>query len=337
MRSSVSAIILAAGKGTRMKSDYAKVLHEVFYRPMIHHVLDAVQALALAKNIVVTGYKRQEVEKVLQGYDVVSAPQEEQLGTGHAVLAAEQFVARSKTATVLILCGDTPLIRPETLGRMLDEHCSGGAVLTVMTTLVADPTNYGRIVTDDQGRLLAIVEEKDATPEIRAIKEINAGIYCVSSDFLFNALLKVDRNNKQSEVYLTDIVAIAVNSDYQVSRFSCEDSLEVLGVNSRIELAEAHACLQNRRNRSLMLSGVTLLRPETIAIEHSVEIGRDTVIHPHVYIGGSSRIGSNCVIESFTQIKDSVIGSGATIGSHSSINNREIDEGLQIGPHTVYI
>lgn len=336
MRDFVSAIVLAAGKGTRMKSEHPKVVHEVFFRPMIHHVLDAIQALSLGQTIVVTGFHREEVEKALQGYNVALTRQEEQLGTGHAVLVAEQAL-HEKTETVLILCGDTPLIRSETLERMLEDHRLKGVVLTIMTTVLADPTNYGRIVTDDQGRVLSIVEEKDADSLVRQIAEVNAGIYCVSANFLFNALRKIGRNNKQGEMYLTDIVAIAVSSGHEVSRFSCEEPQEVLGVNSRIEQASAHSCFQQRRNRDLMLSGVTLLGPESIAVEQRVAIGRDTIIYPYVYIGGETTIGSHCIIEPFTVIYDCKIGDRATVCSHSHLNDCVIEDGAKIGPHALRV
>jgi len=311
--SHVIAVILAAGKGTRMKSDQAKVLHEIFFSPMIHHVLDAVLGLDLAKTVVVTGHQRQRVEEALAGYPVAFAEQKEQLGTGHAVLAAQGEIASSGT-TVLILCGDTPLIRSQTLQQFIDGHRQSGAILSVMTTILDDPTNYGRIVTGEDGQILSIVEEKDANDEVRAIREVNAGIYCVDGRFLLSALKRVGTDNKQGEVYLTDIVAIAKGDGCQVGRFVCGDADEVLGVNSRIELARAHACLQERRNLQLMTEGVTLLNPATIAVAKTVTIGRDTVIHPQVHISGVTTIGSGCRIGPGAVLYNCRMGNSVKVG-----------------------
>ena len=205
----LSTIILAAGKGTRMKSEKAKVLHELFFAPMIHHVLNALTGLDRAKDVVIVGHQRDKVMASLENFDVEFSVQEEQLGTGHAVLAAENHLAGSGDA-IMILCGDTPLIQTETLQAMYAHHQKSNTPLTVMTTHLTNPTNYGRIISDESGNVLSIVEEKDATDEEREITEINAGIYCADESFLFSALKEVGTNNSQGEVYLTDIVAIAV-------------------------------------------------------------------------------------------------------------------------------
>lgn len=320
------ALVLAAGKGTRMKSDKAKVLHEAFYAPMIYHVLDAVVALGLEKTIVVTGHQKAELEGSLQSYDVLFAWQEKQLGTGHAVLAAEEILAGRK-GTVLILCGDTPLIRAETLGEMLEKHVAGSSALTVMTTTLDDPSNYGRILADAAGNVLKIVEEKDASASEKDIKEINAGIYCIDTSFLFSALKTVGTENSQGEMYLTDIVEIAKKQEQTVQKFHCADAEEVLGVNSRVELAQAHRVLQQRRNRELMLSGVTMVQPETISIEKKVTIGRDTLIQPNVVITGLTSIGTNCAIGPFAFIRDCRIGNGVKVGPFSCLEEaRLVDE-----------
>lgn len=249
---SISALVLAAGKGTRMKSAKAKVLHDVFFVPMIHHVLDALAPLPLAETIVVTGHQSQEVRDSLESYDLLFAYQEEQLGTGHAVLAARELLVNLQSGAVLILCGDTPLIRTETLQEMLVQHFNQSARLTVMTTILDDPTNYGRIITDQQGNILRIVEEKDASVVQKKIQEINAGIYCVNIDFLYDALNRVGTDNQQGEIYLTDIIEIAEKSGLRVNKFICHDSDELLGVNSRGDLAVANKRLQERRNRQLI-------------------------------------------------------------------------------------
>jgi len=330
-QSPVSALILAAGKGTRMKSDKAKVLHEVFFAPMIHHVLDAVAPLGLDATVVVIGHQREKVMSALADYRVLFACQDKQLGTGHAVLAARELL-QARGGTVLILCGDTPLIRTVTLRDMLAEHACSDAVLTVMTTELDDPTNYGRILTDDRGGVQGIIEEKDASPVQRSIREVNAGIYCVQVDFLFQALREVGTDNSQGEVYLTDIVGLAHRSAQQVRRFLCVDPEEVLGVNSRIELAVAGARLRERRNRQLMADGVTLMQPETIAVEETVLVGNDTVVEPHVRVTGATVIGRDCLIESFCDIRACQIGDGVRIGAFAYLENCSIPSGETVPP-----
>lgn len=328
------AVVLAAGKGTRMKSERAKVLHEVFFAPMVHHVLEALRPLPLAGTYVVTGHQREAVEAALASCGATFVYQETQGGTGHAVLTTEPALA-GRQGTALILCGDTPLIRSETLQAMATAHEAGGSALTVMTTLLDEPTNYGRIVTDKVGRVVAIVEEKDATPEQRRITEINAGIYCVDMAFLFAALKGVGIANAQGEMYLTDIVAVANREGHRVNRYVCADPCEVLGVNSRVELAQAHAALQMRRNQELMLSGVTLIHPETIAIEGTVAVGRDTLIQPNVTISGRTEIGEGCQIDTAVVLRDCRVGAGAVIGPLSVLEGVSVGPGERIAPHTV--
>ena len=336
MATSWYAVVLAAGKGTRMKSDQAKVLHEVFFAPMIHHVMRALQSLSLAGAYVVTGHQREAVEAVLAVYAPTFVYQETQSGTGHAVLMTASKLA-DRQGAVLILCGDTPLIRPETLQGMLNAHEASGSPLTVMTTVLENPSHYGRIITDKVGRVMAIVEEKDATPEQRRITEINAGIYCVDIAFLFAALKQIGTANAQGEMYLTDIVAIANRDGHRVNRYVCADCSEVLGVNSRVELAQAHTALQRRRNVALMLAGVTLIHPETIAVEQSVSIGRDTVVQPNVTISGATAIGQGCRIDGSVIIRNCRIGDGAVIGPFSVLEGVSVASGEQLPPHTLLL
>jgi bifunctional UDP-N-acetylglucosamine pyrophosphorylase/glucosamine-1-phosphate N-acetyltransferase len=244
----VNALILAAGKGTRMKSDKAKVLHEIQTVPMVHHVIDAVIPLHPAKIVLVVGHQHEAVRSALAGYVVSYALQEKQLGTGHAVLAARQLLPE-RDALVLILCGDTPLIRTETLRAMLQAHAASGAALTIMTTELDNPTGYGRVLKGPEGAVLAIVEEKDATDAQRRIREINAGIYLAETGFLFAALEQVGTDNAQGEVYLTDIVGIAAADNVSVRTFCCADPGETLGVNSPDELVMANARMQARQEQ----------------------------------------------------------------------------------------
>lgn len=330
----ITAVVLAAGKGTRMKSAQAKVLHEIFFAPMIHHVLDALQELDLHRIVVVTGHQREAVKAALNGYAVTVVEQLEQLGTGHAVLSAAQEI-REDNGSVLILCGDTPLVRGRMLQTFITGHRDSGAVLSVMTTHLDDPTNYGRVVIDEAGDILRIVEEKDASESVRLIKEINAGIYCAAGAFLLDALNQVGTDNKQGEVYLTDIVGIAKKKGLPVHRVVCADPVEVMGVNSRNELAQAHLALQERRNRQLMTDGVTLLNPATTAVEKTVKIGNDTIIHPNVHLGGETVVGSGCVIGRSAVIKDCRLGDLVHVGPLAYLEGAVVGDGESIPPHHV--
>jgi len=332
MQPSIVAVVLAAGKGTRMKSARAKVLHEVFFRPMLHHVLLAVEEAAIDRCAVIVGHQRQEVLGVLDGFPITPVVQEEQLGTGHAVLCAEKACAG--TDLVMILCGDTPLIQATTLTAMITAHRESRATLTLMTTLLDQPFGYGRILSDEQGNLLAIVEEKDATEAQRGIKEINAGIYLVDRTFLFDALRQVGTDNSQGEVYLTDIVAIAGRQGLPVHRFVHSRAIDVLGVNSRIELAQAQATLQGRRNRELMLAGVTLYAPEAALVAPGCTIGQDTVIEGSVRIGDGSVVGRECRIGSGCVLQGCTLGDGVTVGANSVLEHCVIAANSTIAPLT---
>ena len=327
----LSVIILAAGKGTRMKSDKAKVLHEVFYAPMVHHVIAATIPLEPIQTVIIVGHQKSAVEKALQSFPVTCVVQKEQLGTGHAVLVAENSI-RAAADTVMILCGDTPLIRAETLQEMYSCHQKRHAALTLMTTVLDNPSNYGRIVSDSNNKIQAIIEQKDATIEQCQIKEINAGIYCVDKTFLFSALKKVGTDNSQGEVYLTDIVKLAVASNLVVEKYRAQLPVDVLGVNSRIELAGAQKELQMRRNRTLMLQGVSMNNPETICVSPESSIGKDTFLEPLVSISGKSRIGHSSRIGQGTIIKSCQIGDNVIIGPYCCLSECTIATGTTLPP-----
>ncbi len=314
--SPLSVIILAAGKGTRMKSDKAKVLHEVFYAPMVHHVVNAILPLDPAQTIVIVGHQKTAVEKTLGNFDVSFVVQENQLGTGHAVLVAETAILED-TDTVMILCGDTPLVKSGTLQKMYSLHQKRHSVLTLMTTVLENPTNYGRIICDSDNKVQGIAEQKDATPDQLEIKEINAGIYCVDKRFLFSSLKKVGTDNSQGEVYLTDIVKLAVERGVSVEKYMIQSPLDVLGVNSRIELANAQTELQMRRNRTLMLEGVSMNNPETISVSPDSSIGKDTILNHGVSISQGCRIGQACTIGQGAILRNCQIGNSVTIGPYS--------------------
>ena len=332
MHSNITAVILAAGKGTRMKSARAKVLHEVFFKPMLHHVLDSIAQTGTRQMAVIVGHQRREVLESVAEYPHTPVVQEKQLGTGHAVLCTEDACAGSDL--VMILCGDTPLIRPDTLQAMIAAHKDSGSTVTLMTTLLDDPFGYGRIIADSQGNVLEIVEQKDADPRQLLIKEINAGIYLADCRFLFNALKQVGTDNSQGEVYLTDIIAIANKQGHKVHKFVHPQAIDVLGVNSRVELAQAHAQLQMRHNRELMLSGVTMYSPETILIAPGCDIGRDVVIQPGVRITDNSTVGSNVHLETGAVLNKCTLGANAVIGAHSVLHNSTIEEAEHIPPLT---
>lgn len=332
-RSQLTLVVLAAGKGTRMKSDKAKVLHEVFSAPMVHHVLRATQPLTPSSTIVIVGHQRDVVTESLTPFDVTTVTQEEQLGTGHAVAIAEDTIPVDSD-TIMILCGDTPLIRPETLQEMYRVHSENNSELTVMTTILDTPTNYGRIITDSNDNVLGIVEEKDASAYQKSIKEINAGIYCVNREFLFRALKQVDTDNSQGEVYLTDIVGIAVKAGKSVEKYATPFSQDVLGVNSRVELAQAHSELQYRRNVEVLLQGVTIQRPESVSISPCSRVGKDTLIMQGVHILDKSSIGERCILEPGAIVHNCVIGNSVTVGAYSVLRNCNISEGTAIPPHS---
>ncbi len=327
----LSIIILAAGKGTRMKSDKAKVLHEVFYAPMVHHVIAATSPLFAAQTIMIVGHQKSTVQKALSSFDVQFVVQEEQFGTGHAVLIAENEIDRN-SHDVMILCGDTPLIRPETLQEMYEHHVKQAASLTLMTTVLANPTNYGRILCDNNNKVQAIVEQKDADEEQLKVQEINAGIYCVEKSFLFSALKMVGTNNSQGEVYLTDIVKIAVQQGLIVEKYIAPTPIDVLGVNSRLELADAQSELQMRRNRDLMLQGVTMNQPTTITVSPDSFIGKDTIIEPGVTLSHGSKIGQSCRIEQGSILKNCQIGDNCIIGAYSCLRSCEVTANTTLGP-----
>ncbi len=326
----ITAVILAAGKGTRMKSGKAKVLHELFFKPMLHHVLDSVAGAEIDNTALIVGHQSQRVLDSLGQYQFTPVLQKEQLGTGHAVLCAEEVCADADQ--IMILCGDTPLIRSKTLQLMIKQHQNNSALLTLITTCLDDPFGYGRIISDENGFVTQIVEEKDATDEQKAINEINAGIYLVDKNFLFSALKQVGTDNSQSEVYLTDIVAIAAHQGHKTHKFTHETAIDVLGVNSRVELAKAHKELQMRHNKEIMLSGVTMQSPETILISPDSTIGRDTVLEAGVQVINNSIVGREVQLACGVIVDNCVLGDQCSIGAYSVLQDCSIAEQSVLPP-----
>lgn len=324
----LKTLILAAGKGTRMKSEMPKVVHKVNGVPMITKIIDTLSGLNPKENILILGHKKEEVLKVV-GENCDYVLQTEQLGTGHAVIQAKEKL-EGYDGDVMILCGDTPLLRESTLKSLYDYHKESGAVTTILTSIYENPFGYGRIVKED-GLVKAIVEEKEASEEIKKIKEVNAGVYCFNSKELFKALDKIDNNNEKGEYYLTDVIGIQVSENKKVQSFILEDKMEILGVNSKVELTQAGKVLRDRKNRELMEEGVILIDPETTYVEESVKVGRDTVLYPGVVLQGKTVIGENCEIIGNSRIIDSVLGNNIRVES-SVIEESILEDGVTMGP-----
>jgi bifunctional UDP-N-acetylglucosamine pyrophosphorylase/glucosamine-1-phosphate N-acetyltransferase len=329
--SNTHVVVLAAGKGTRMKSAEPKVLHRAGELPLIEHVLRTADSLAPATTVVVVGHMAERVKAALgKRLGLRFALQEPQLGTGHALLQAEPHLAGA-SGTVVLLSGDVPLLRPSTLKALVDTHVASGAAATVLTARVQGPHEYGRIVRE-HGRIAAIVEHKDATPAEREIDEINSGIYAFAAAPLFDALRSIGSGNAQGEYYLPDLVRIYRAQGRPVETVLLGDSREILGVNSRRELADVTAILKTTRNDELMAAGVSIVDPATAWIGADVAIGADTVIHPNVYLEGRTRIGSGCVIHAGVRIVDSTLADGVVINNYCVICESQVAAGARIGP-----
>ncbi|MGM9569741.1 MAG: bifunctional UDP-N-acetylglucosamine diphosphorylase/glucosamine-1-phosphate N-acetyltransferase GlmU [Phascolarctobacterium sp.] len=362
------AVILAAGKGTRMRSKYPKVLHKVGGKPMLQHVIDAATLAGCDEKVVIVGHEAELVEKMV-GTQGKIALQAEQLGTGHAVMQTAEAL-KGFTGTALILCGDTPLLEGEELKKFCEAHKASGAAATVLTAIMGDPFGYGRIVRDEKGNVQAIVEQKDATEEQKAIKEINTGIYCMECPLMFDVLATLTNDNAQGEYYLTDVLEKLNQAGQKVGGVITEDSDMVMGINSRKQLSVAESVMRQRILDKLMDSGVTIMDPASTFIEGSVKIGRDTIIYPYTWLEGSTVIGEDCEIgpnARFTNVKigngnhlqfiyghdcevknnvtagpyvhlrpDTVISDGVKIGNYVEVKNSNVGEGTKL-PHLTYI
>ncbi len=328
----IATIILAAGKGTRMKSDLVKVLHPILGLPMLSYPVElSSKEIKAEKTVVVVGHQADRIQEIFKDSKVEFAVQREQLGTGHAVLQAVPFL-RSFKGTVLILCGDVPLVKVETLHSFIDTYRENDSTLSVLTAVVENPFGYGRVIRDPEGWLEKIVEEKDASEEERMIREINTGIFCVRAPFLMEGLRKIGKENAQGEYYLTDLVEIAKNKSLRCSAHIAADSVEVMGINTRVDLAVANGVLQQEKLRNLMLSGVTIVDPRTTYVDQTVEVGKDTILHPGCHLQGRTKIGERCVIEPSSKISDSILENDVTIRPNSVITESSIEEGAIIGP-----
>ena len=351
----IKSIILAAGKGTRMKSDTPKVLHTIFDKTLVGYVIDAVNNTGLAdENFVIVGHQAERVEEYInKNYDnakcVLQSPQ---LGTGHAVSMALPYL-KDFDGEVIILCGDTPLITSETIKEFVEYHRNNKSDLTVMSAIFENPTNYGRIIRNQDGSLNSIVEEKDATPEQKAVKEINAGIYCINWAKIKPAFNELTSNNAQGEYYLTDIIKWGNEKNLSVNAYTLKNNEEIFGINSKTHLAEATKMLNNKIVQKHLDNGVQIIDPATTWISPETEIGADTVIYPSCYINGKNKIGKHCkigpfahlrgdvVLEDYVKIGNFVEVKKTTIKSHTNachltyLGDSEIGSNVNIGAGTI--
>ena len=324
-----TSVILAAGMGTRMKSKMPKVLHKVCGKPLSKWVIDASEAAGADKVCAVVGHKAETVKEVL-GDVCEFALQAEQKGTGHAVMQAIDVIKNSK-GEVVILNGDTPLITAETINKAIEYHKNNGNQATVITAILYDATVYGRIVRDNYGSVLKIVEQKDASKEEKKINEVNSGMYVFDAQSLVYALDKITPNNAQGEYYLTDTLEILLSAGKKIGGYAISDNDEIRGINDRVQLNEAEKIMQKRINEYHMRNGVTMRNPESVYIEDGVEIGNDTEICQNVTIKSGTKIGSDCVIGSGSMLDRAVIHDGVDVLS-SVILESEVDEGTHVGP-----
>ncbi|WP_275444852.1 bifunctional UDP-N-acetylglucosamine diphosphorylase/glucosamine-1-phosphate N-acetyltransferase GlmU [Paenibacillus sp. ACRRX] len=323
------AIVLAAGQGKRMKSKLYKVLHPVCGTPMVGHVLDAVERVDSERTVVVVGHGAEAVKGYL-GDRAEFVLQADQLGTGHAVKQAKALLG-GEQGTTIVICGDTPLVTSDTLERLMELHDRAQASATILTAELDNPHGYGRIIRAEDGSVLKIVEQKDATQEEQLVREINTGTYCFDNAQLFAALEQVTNNNVQQEYYLTDVISIMKVQGNVVQAYCSPDPAESIGVNDRLALSEAERLMRERINKRHMLNGVTIVDPMQTYIEAAVTIGADTVLHPGTVLRGSTAIGEDCVIGPHVEITDSRISDRAVI-AHSVASSASVGQDSSVGP-----
>jgi bifunctional UDP-N-acetylglucosamine pyrophosphorylase / glucosamine-1-phosphate N-acetyltransferase len=332
MKENITVVILAAGLGTRMKSNRAKVLHEAGGDNLLNHVIRAALEVAQPERIIAAvGHQSQQVRESVKFAGIRFAEQAEQKGTGHAVLCARKCVD-SEDGQLLILNGDGPLLRGETLQRLVNVEMRDGLGGAILTTEVSDPAGYGRIVRDERGLIAAIVEQKVATPEQRKIREINPGVYCFSARPFWQYIYEIQPTNPAREYYLTDMIEILTRHGHPIVPLMVEDNTELLGINTRVELAAADKILRSRKTTELMLSGVTIENPETVTIDRDVEIGPDSIVEANVQLRGRTRIGSDCRIGTGSVLRNCEIADGVTILPYVVAEASSIGAGAFVGP-----
>ena len=324
----VTSVILAAGQGTRFKSSLPKVLHPLAGKPMVLHALEAARHVSQALPVLVVGVGADQVRAAL-GDQVRYVVQAEQRGTGHAVLQAQSLLA-GQTDAVLVTYADMPLLRPDTLRRLVEHHGRTRPTITMLTVVCEDPRGFGRVLRDEGGAVQAVVEEADATPEQLAVRELNAGVYCFDAEWLWAHLAHIPLSAK-GEYYLTDLVGMATQAGQRVEALTTDDPAELLGVNTRVHLAEAEAALRQRINRRWMLAGVTIVDPNTTYIQADVTLGPDTVIYPHTFIEGQTSIGAQCRIGPNTIIRDATLGDRCIVLA-SVVEGAVLEDDVDVGP-----
>jgi bifunctional UDP-N-acetylglucosamine pyrophosphorylase/glucosamine-1-phosphate N-acetyltransferase len=326
----LAIVILAAGKGTRLKSSLAKVLHRAGGRAMVEQVLRACAPLGAKKTIVVVGHQAEQVTAVVEPLDAETVLQHPQHGTGHAMHVARR--ALGKTKLVVVLPGDAPLVRTETLRALIAAHRAGNAAATILTAVVSDPSGYGRVVRKSETHVGAIVEESQLTADQREINEINSSIYCFTLDKLWPALAQVKPNNKHREVYLTDAIAILASKGETVLAQVSPDPREVLGCNTRVDLAEVDRIFREWKRNALMAAGVTIQLPETVLIDPEVTAGEDTVIEPGVQLLGKTKLGARCTIRTGSVLSDALLGDDVIVEPHCVVAQSRLDDRVTVGP-----
>ena len=326
---SLETLILAAGKGTRMKSKLPKVLHKIGGKPMLRHVIDAAKRAGSSREVVVIGAGAELIEREI--FDVEFVMQTKQLGTGHAVLCAKENFANS-TGTLLILCGDTPLLTSELLKKFVAAHESSTCAVTVLTAEMPDATGYGRVIREDDGTFKKIVEDKDANSIEKQIREVNAGVYCADMQKLFGALVKVGNDNSQGEYYLPDVLAILKSEGEKVGIYTADFCDETLGINTRIQLAAADQIIRRHKIHELMNSGVTIVDPGTTFVDCDVTIGQDTIIKPNTYLEGFTTIGADCEIGPNIRFTNMKVGNKVK-AQFGYCHDAEIADGVTLGPY----
>jgi bifunctional UDP-N-acetylglucosamine pyrophosphorylase / glucosamine-1-phosphate N-acetyltransferase len=328
---SLAAVILAAGKSTRMKSRHSKVLHLLAGRPVISYPIEAARAAGADPIVVVRGPDQDDLRAYLDGVGVAQALQRKALGTGHAVLAAERTLG-AFAGDCLILCGDVPLVRAEALKAFVEAVRAKRAVLGILTMVPKDPEGYGRIIRDLQGEVVRIIEARDATAEERTVREVNSGIICADRAWLMAALKKVRNDNAKREYYLTDIVAIALREGATVVAHRCDPPEEFWGINTRLDLARVAELLRERINAEHLLAGVGILDPRETYIDVGIAIGRETTVMPQCCLQGATRVGSGCTIENGVILRDAIIGDRVHVKAYSIIEESRVEAGAVVGP-----
>ena len=323
-------VILAAGKGTRLKSGLAKVLHRAGGRTLVEHIVRACESLKPRETVVVVGHQAEQVAAVVEPFDAVTVTQQPQNGTGHAMQVAKRTLGRAKFAVVLP--GDAPLVRTETLKALVAAHRNGNAAATILSAVLADPSGYGRVVRKTETAVSAIVEESQLPDEQREINEINSAIYCFTLEKLWPALAQVKPNNKHRELYLTDAIAALNHKGESVLAQVAADSREVLGCNTRADLAEVDRIFRERKRNALMDDGVTIQLPETVLIDPDVTAGEDTILEPGVQLLGKTKIGVRCIIRTGSVLADAILGDDVTVEPHCVVAQSRLDDRVIIGP-----